>query len=485
MHELSAKSIRLRILLLTILTIIPVIFLIIYFNIVQLNRTQELEKEQLKNASLIAAKEHLQIIEGARQLLISLSTSPEIINQSENCSSYLREVLNKYQRYNNIALANLDGIVICNGAALPFQEQVNISERYFFKNVVKNKKFTVGEYSVSKTTNQPVLSFGYPVQSNEDVLFGIIYSSLDLEWLKNLVSNLDLGENTILLILDKNGKILASNKTQFQVGSLFPSNDLISKLISKSGIVEENINSDDYFYAYSQIGESLSSPFAVVGTSKSAVNQKPNENFQRAILLSFVIAVFSILGAWYIGNSLITKLVIAMEKVEQLRQDFMSLVSHQLRTPLTSIKYFNEILLSESPGRLNKKQKEFLSDIYTSSNRLIALVGTLLDISRLESGKVKLNLEMTSILNLIKEAQEEISPSFGAKRLSVKLATKRGVPENILILCPLCHRKFHHAIYEPQVELIERFLSIKKELLKGRGIEVSSETLSKYYSEDL
>src|SRR3990167_1875098 len=119
MHELSAKSIRLRILVLKILTIIPVIFLIIYFNIVQLNRTQELEKEQLKNASLIAAKEHLQIIEGARQLLISLSTSPEIINQSENCSSYLREVLNKYQRYNNIALANLDGIVICNGAALP------------------------------------------------------------------------------------------------------------------------------------------------------------------------------------------------------------------------------------------------------------------------------------------------------------------------------------------------------------------------------
>ena len=268
MHELSARSIRLRILLLTILTIIPVIFLIIYFNIVQLNRTQELEKEQLKNASLIAAKEHLQIIEGARQLLISLSTSPEIINQSENCSSYLREVLNKYQRYNNIALANLDGIVICNGAALPFQEQVNISERYFFKNVVKNKKFTVGEYSVSKTTNQPVLSFGYPVQSNEDVLFGIIYSSLDLEWLKNLVSNLDLGENTILLILDRNGKILASNKAQFQVGSLFPSNDLISKLISKSGIVEENINSDDYFYAYSQIGESLSSPFAVVGSYK-------------------------------------------------------------------------------------------------------------------------------------------------------------------------------------------------------------------------
>ena len=55
------------------------------------------------------------------------------------------------------------------------------------------------------------------------------------------------------------------------------------------------------------------------------------------------------------------------------------------------------------------------------------------------------------------------------------------VPENILVLCPLCHRKFHHAIYEPQAELIDRFLILKKEILKRRGIEITGEQLRKYY----
>lgn len=55
------------------------------------------------------------------------------------------------------------------------------------------------------------------------------------------------------------------------------------------------------------------------------------------------------------------------------------------------------------------------------------------------------------------------------------------VPENILILCPLCHRKFHHAQFEPQAELIEKFYLSRKEVLEKRGIQLSFETLKKYY----
>lgn len=55
------------------------------------------------------------------------------------------------------------------------------------------------------------------------------------------------------------------------------------------------------------------------------------------------------------------------------------------------------------------------------------------------------------------------------------------VPENILILCPLCHRKFHHGYHEPEMNLIERFYTLRKELLKARGIELSIDTLRNYY----
>ena len=56
------------------------------------------------------------------------------------------------------------------------------------------------------------------------------------------------------------------------------------------------------------------------------------------------------------------------------------------------------------------------------------------------------------------------------------------VPENILALCPLCHRKFHHAVREPQFELVDKFLQLKKDKLKSRGIIISTEELRRYYA---
>ena len=427
MSAINSRTIRIRLLLLTVLTITPVILLIIYLNIVQLEREYELEKDKLVTASQIASTEHLQIIEGARQLLISLSISPQILTPSSDCSTFLREVLNKYQRYNNLALADTNGNVICNAAATPIQEPVNISDRYFFKNIKEFKEFTIGEYSVSKTTNQPVLSFGYPVLDTQNNLQGIIYSSLDLGWLKNLVSNLSLGENAVLIVLDRNGDILASNQTSYKTESLLPSAILVNNLHPGSDLVEDNSMPEDYLYAYSQIGKTDSSPYAVIGIPKSKVFQKPNQDFAQAVVISLIIGLFSIIGGWFVGNSLITGMLIAIGRVEELKRDFVSLVSHQLRTPLTAIKYFSEILLSGSPGKLNFKQKEFLSDISSSTNRLVFLVGTLLDIARLESGKINLALEKVALKTLFDEAASELAQLSRKKKLKIQVRFAKNV----------------------------------------------------------
>lgn len=433
MQDFSSRTIRLRIFLLTVATIIPVILLIVYINIVQLNSAKELEKEKLKTAAQIASTEHLQIIEGARQLLISLSVSPQVLSLNQSCSNYLGGLLNKYQRYNNFAVANTHGDVVCNAAALPTQENINVADRPFFKNVLNTGNFSVGEYSISKTTGYPILSFGYPIFDQEGSITHVIYSSLDLRWLKNLETSLSLGDTSILLILDRKGNILASNQDEFQIGTIFNSKNLISGLGTKNGFVEDEDSDVKFFYSYSQIGESITNPYAIVGLPESIAYQKPKQNFQQAITISAVIATLSILIGWFIGNSLITNVVLAMEKVEELRRDFVSLVSHQLRTPLTSIKYFSEILLSESPGKLMPKQNEFLSDIATSTNRLISLVGILVEVSRIESGKVQLKYESVSLSELTKESLSEISPSFQGKKIKFKITESKNFPPEILV----------------------------------------------------
>jgi signal transduction histidine kinase len=85
----------------------------------------------------------------------------------------------------------------------------------------------------------------------------------------------------------------------------------------------------------------------------------------------------------------------ASEKANQAKSDFLANMSHELRTPLNHIIGFTELVLDKHFGDLNETQEEYLTDVHTSSNHLLSLINDILDISKVEAGK--LNLDPTSI----------------------------------------------------------------------------------------
>ncbi len=107
---------------------------------------------------------------------------------------------------------------------------------------------------------------------------------------------------------------------------------------------------------------------------------------------------------------------IALEAAEQLKLDFLANVSYQLRTPLSAIMGFNEMLAQEFFGSLNKKQKEYTTDIQSASERLLNLINDILDLSTIEAGQMNLEIEdvnlkdmMESISNLVTDwARKEL-----------------------------------------------------------------------------
>jgi len=119
------------------------------------------------------------------------------------------------------------------------------------------------------------------------------------------------------------------------------------------------------------------------------------------------------------------KLVFAYEKLHKLdraKSEFLSIASHQLRTPLTSIKGFTSLLLEGTYGELSKSVETVLGKIFTSNERLIHLVADLLNISRIESGRFVFDLKGNDIQPLL----EEIVDSFivPAKNKKLKLEYK-------------------------------------------------------------
>lgn len=107
------------------------------------------------------------------------------------------------------------------------------------------------------------------------------------------------------------------------------------------------------------------------------------------------------------------------ENIGNIQADFITLTSHQLRTPLSGMKWLLELMSKSTTGNLNQKQRGLLSKIYTSNERMIALVNDLLEVSRIESGEAKLYLQPTDLVAVIRSLIREKTVEVRKKRLKI------------------------------------------------------------------
>ena len=107
------------------------------------------------------------------------------------------------------------------------------------------------------------------------------------------------------------------------------------------------------------------------------------------------------------------------QEVAQMKNDFVSSVSHELRTPLASIKAYAEMLIDGEAGD-DKTRGEFYEVIQNEANRLGRLIDNILNISRIESGLVKMNKQPQSLVVILKEAVEVIAPQARQKQITVE-----------------------------------------------------------------
>ena len=107
------------------------------------------------------------------------------------------------------------------------------------------------------------------------------------------------------------------------------------------------------------------------------------------------------------------------ERLNQLKNEFLASVSHELRTPLHTIIGFADLLSEEFEGPLNPTQREFVSHIRRDSDHLLGLINDVLDLSRIEAGRLELHVESLSIHNAISEAVSAIKSHAEAKAVHV------------------------------------------------------------------
>ncbi|MHA1764877.1 MAG: PAS domain S-box protein [Promethearchaeota archaeon] len=114
-------------------------------------------------------------------------------------------------------------------------------------------------------------------------------------------------------------------------------------------------------------------------------------------------------------------------KSSQFKSEFMASMSHELRTPLNSIIGFTDILLEKFYGKINEKQNHYLKNVKTSAEHLLNLINDILDISKIEAGKVELVFKDFNLENLLIQIKTELKPLYKKKKLKFDMiGIKKG-----------------------------------------------------------
>ncbi|MFC1974607.1 ATP-binding protein [Chloroflexota bacterium] len=118
------------------------------------------------------------------------------------------------------------------------------------------------------------------------------------------------------------------------------------------------------------------------------------------------------------SNKLLSEANEEMRKVTQAKSEFLAHMSHELRTPLNAIIGFSELMIDEVPGKVNQEQKQCLNDILTSGKQLLNLMNDILDLSKVESGKMELKLTNFAISDLIESLRSGTVSRLAQKKQS-------------------------------------------------------------------
>jgi signal transduction histidine kinase len=103
-------------------------------------------------------------------------------------------------------------------------------------------------------------------------------------------------------------------------------------------------------------------------------------------------------------------------------------MSHELRTPLNVIIGFSQLLIDEVPGKVNGEQKQCLEDVLGEGNHLLDLINEVLDLSRIESGKIELRQGKVALEKLVESLKNTMAPILSPRKQVLSIEVQKGMP---------------------------------------------------------
>jgi len=294
-------SLRLRLLGLVALVLVPWLVLVLYAQADERRAAiASVNADAMRLIRIVTSNQAAQI-EAARQLLAALVRLPQLqTHDTAACNAFLADLLKAYPLYLNLGLIEPDGNLLCS--ALPMRWSVNVADRGYFKATIETRRFTIGDYQIGRVTNLPAINYAHRVVGTSGELQGVVFAVQSLNWLTAALSNVEFPPDTMLVVTDRNGTVLARMPGAGDwVGKTLPEESFLAALSAEEG--RGVFEADDaqgvrrlWTSAPLISGHEL---HATIGVSKSAALADIDRRLTRHLAALGLVTIVALGAAWF------------------------------------------------------------------------------------------------------------------------------------------------------------------------------------------
>lgn len=188
-------------------------------------------------------------------------------------------------------------------------------------------------------------------------------------------------------------------------------------------------------------------------------------------------------GSKIVGAVAVFRDITKEREIDKAKTEFVSLASHQLRTPLSAVRWYSEMLLAGDVGEVIPEQKKYIEEIYRGNQRMVGLVNTLLDVSRIEMGTFIMESESVDMVKLARGVIEDNKLHISEKRISFssqfqkKILNIQSDPKMLhIVLQNILSNAIKYTPEGGKVELSIYFKESEKNSVKSRTINKNNKT---------
>lgn len=286
--------------------------------------------------------------------------------------------------------------------------------------VKEKREWQISEVHLLEVISKSIASAYEKEKNLNEITSALIQTKVEKDKIDAIVQGIGDG----VFVLDKNLEIILFNKKASQISGFKPKDVLGKKYSDVLQFISEKTGEiNDSF-----VREAFSTGLVQKMTNHTVLVKKD----ETRVAVADSCAPLKDKSGEIIGCVVVFRDVSREREVDKVKSEFVSVVSHQLKTPLSGIKWISELMLGGELGELNKKQKEFLSNIYFNNERMIKLVNDLLDISHIETGRkfniVRRKVDVVKIVGQVLEDNKKL-----AKEKNISIIKCAGAPNKLIM----------------------------------------------------